>query len=259
MRGEVRGEPDYPSLRQRRCLRSNFRNSCLVSELHCTHVSGTEPDFREPGSFSRGRYPCFGVVSRIGHRSQPAGRRVRRRRRRPNDFGAARASANRHARASQSSQRARRYAGPLRAVQQRLHPGRHGPIAARLRSCDRLRGRQRRWAPVRPGNWLFHCHKGFHISGEQLFHLAGVKPPDSLASHAADDHPYATMAGLILGIRVRGDSSSSRSACAEVALARFPASRPGRIVALVGSRPYAAARAAQYPARHPVAHQETRS
>jgi FtsP/CotA-like multicopper oxidase with cupredoxin domain len=61
------------------------------------------------------------------------------------------------------------------------------------------------WAPVRPGNWLFHCHKGFHMSGEQLYHLAGTKPPDSLVSHGADDHPYTTMAGLILGISVRGE------------------------------------------------------
>ncbi len=63
------------------------------------------------------------------------------------------------------------------------------------------------WAPTRPGNWIFHCHKGFHMSGEQLYHLAGIKPPDSLVSHGADDHPYHTMAGLILGITVRGDSA----------------------------------------------------
>ena len=62
------------------------------------------------------------------------------------------------------------------------------------------------WAPARPGNWLFHCHKGFHMSGEQLYHLAGMKPPDSLASHGDEDHPYHTMAGLILGITVRGDA-----------------------------------------------------
>lgn len=62
------------------------------------------------------------------------------------------------------------------------------------------------WAPARPGNWLFHCHKGFHMSGEQLYHLAGVKPPDSLVSHGDEDHPYHTMAGLILGITARGDA-----------------------------------------------------
>jgi manganese oxidase len=65
------------------------------------------------------------------------------------------------------------------------------------------------WAPARPGNWLFHCHKGFHMSGEQLYHLAGMKPPDSLVSHGDDDHPYRTMAGLILGITVRGESAPS--------------------------------------------------
>lgn len=54
------------------------------------------------------------------------------------------------------------------------------------------------WAPDRPGNWLFHCHLGFHVIPE-----ARLDPPrageyhDQL-SHDADRH----MAGLVLGIAV---------------------------------------------------------
>jgi FtsP/CotA-like multicopper oxidase with cupredoxin domain len=59
------------------------------------------------------------------------------------------------------------------------------------------------WAPERAGNWIFHCHKGSHMSGEQMYHLAGIAPPDSLASHDASDHALKTMAGLVLGISVR--------------------------------------------------------
>jgi len=53
------------------------------------------------------------------------------------------------------------------------------------------------WSPDRPGNWLFHCHIGFH-----------VVPDTRLDPPAADSHdrmahdPGVHMAGLVLGITV---------------------------------------------------------
>ena len=59
-----------------------------------------------------------------------------------------------------------------------------------------------RWVPERPGNWLFHCHFGFHVSHYlALRQVPNEKDPDSPAEV---DHGAGGMAGLILGIHVRG-------------------------------------------------------
>lgn len=53
------------------------------------------------------------------------------------------------------------------------------------------------WVPEREGNWLFHCHIGFHVVPE-----ARLDPPAGghlALSHEAGDH----MAGLVLGVAVR--------------------------------------------------------
>lgn len=51
------------------------------------------------------------------------------------------------------------------------------------------------WSPDRPGNWLFHCHIGFHVEP-----AARLDPPEKGAHewHAVDASKH--MAGLILGI-----------------------------------------------------------
>ncbi len=49
-----------------------------------------------------------------------------------------------------------------------------------------------RWSPDRPGNWLFHCHIGFHAVPSARFDRA-----------PAHGYPHEHMAGLVLGIRVR--------------------------------------------------------
>src|SRR5687768_13541673 len=53
------------------------------------------------------------------------------------------------------------------------------------------------WAPDRPGNWLFHCHIGFHVLPE-----ARLDPPPARhhANYAHD--PADHMAGLVMGINV---------------------------------------------------------
>ncbi len=54
------------------------------------------------------------------------------------------------------------------------------------------------WGPDRPGNWLFHCHIGFHVVPE-----ARLNPPaEDHADRKAHD-PNVHMAGLVLGISVK--------------------------------------------------------
>ncbi|HEX6616272.1 MAG TPA: multicopper oxidase domain-containing protein [Gemmatimonadales bacterium] len=50
-----------------------------------------------------------------------------------------------------------------------------------------------RWVPVRPGNWVFHCHFAFHVS--DALYLA--------PHHSAADPMRHRMAGLVLGLHVR--------------------------------------------------------
>lgn len=54
------------------------------------------------------------------------------------------------------------------------------------------------WAPDRPGNWLFHCHIGFHVVPEIKFHMLPERHSSNFA-HNADNH----MAGLVMGITVK--------------------------------------------------------
>jgi FtsP/CotA-like multicopper oxidase with cupredoxin domain len=74
------------------------------------------------------------------------------------------------------------------------------PEERRLLVTQRMRPfttMQLAWSPDRPGNWLFHCHIGFHVlPGARL-----VPVPQGHAdwgSHEAERH----MSGLILGIEV---------------------------------------------------------
>lgn len=60
-----------------------------------------------------------------------------------------------------------------------------------------------RWAPARPGNWVFHCHFAFHVSTGVSF------------DRRPELHGHHRMAGLVLGITATGreparDPSSSR-------------------------------------------------
>jgi FtsP/CotA-like multicopper oxidase with cupredoxin domain len=67
-----------------------------------------------------------------------------------------------------------------------------------------------KWVPERPGNWLFHCHFGFHVSHYlALRQVPNEKDPDSPAEI---DHSASGMAGLILGIHVRGAEVAASAA-----------------------------------------------
>ena len=63
------------------------------------------------------------------------------------------------------------------------------------------------WVAARPGNWLFHCHFGFHVSHYLSFNkVADPADPDSPAEVG---HSAASMAGLVLGITVTGKPDAS--------------------------------------------------
>lgn len=54
------------------------------------------------------------------------------------------------------------------------------------------------WSPDRPGNWLFHCHIGFHVIAE----AASLDPPAFDGPHRFSNDIGHHMAGLVLGISV---------------------------------------------------------
>ena len=64
-----------------------------------------------------------------------------------------------------------------------------------------------RWVAERPGNWLFHCHFGFHVS--HYLSLGKVADPTDPDSPSEVNHTAAGMAGLVLGITVRGAPSTA--------------------------------------------------
>lgn len=65
------------------------------------------------------------------------------------------------------------------------------------------------FVPDRPGNWLFHCHIGFHVvPGTRL------DPPGPASHDRMSDDPAVHMAGLVVGLMVRprpGSAAPDRS------------------------------------------------
>ncbi|HET9981935.1 MAG TPA: multicopper oxidase domain-containing protein [Longimicrobiales bacterium] len=57
------------------------------------------------------------------------------------------------------------------------------------------------WVPVRPGNWLFHCHDNAHIQPSGP--LGGAGEPAKAAPAHAGNHALRTMGGLVMGVQVR--------------------------------------------------------
>jgi FtsP/CotA-like multicopper oxidase with cupredoxin domain len=66
------------------------------------------------------------------------------------------------------------------------------------RTLKPLETMQMVWSPDRPGNWLFHCHIGFHV-------LPGARvnpPPHDHPDYGSHD-PARHMSGLVLGLAVK--------------------------------------------------------
>ena len=55
-----------------------------------------------------------------------------------------------------------------------------------------------RFVPDRPGNWLFHCHIGFHVVP-----ATRLDPPGPADHDRMSDDPTVHMAGLVVGLNVR--------------------------------------------------------
>ncbi len=76
----------------------------------------------------------------------------------------------------------------------------YAPAQRRLVATEVIRPMQTfamTWTPDRPGNWLFHCHLGFHVVPEARLDA----PPHRHGSNYAHD-PGQHMAGLVMGIVV---------------------------------------------------------
>jgi manganese oxidase len=65
------------------------------------------------------------------------------------------------------------------------------------------------WVPRQPGNWLFHCHFGFHVS--HYISLNAIPDPKDPDSPMEVNHTADGMAGLVLGIHVRGPATQLAS------------------------------------------------
>jgi FtsP/CotA-like multicopper oxidase with cupredoxin domain len=62
------------------------------------------------------------------------------------------------------------------------------------------------WVAERPGNWLFHCHLGFHVVPGSRMHPPGVRDHDAMAQDAK-----VHMAGLVLGIAIQPRAGASEA------------------------------------------------
>jgi manganese oxidase len=69
------------------------------------------------------------------------------------------------------------------------------------------------WVPERAGNWLFHCHDNFHTLRNAAFD--GTPLPPEQHVHVTN-HATGMMAGLVMGISVRGRDVSRARVAGEV-------------------------------------------
>jgi FtsP/CotA-like multicopper oxidase with cupredoxin domain len=59
------------------------------------------------------------------------------------------------------------------------------------------------WIPVRPGNWLFHCHNAEHVAGHHRHAVASTpRPWPEIATHDASEHMAQDMSGIVNTIKV---------------------------------------------------------
>jgi FtsP/CotA-like multicopper oxidase with cupredoxin domain len=88
------------------------------------------------------------------------------------------------------------------------------------------------WSPDRPGNWLYHCHIGFHVLAD-----AKLSPAPATSADRMAHDPRVHMAGLVLGITVApkpGAAEPVRSPARRLHLFIQEGSRRGRAPRAVG-------------------------
>jgi FtsP/CotA-like multicopper oxidase with cupredoxin domain len=82
------------------------------------------------------------------------------------------------------------------------------------------------WVPDRPGDWLFHCHIGFHVIPDTR-----LDPPAPHSHDRMADDPLVHMAGLVIGIVVHpapGAAETSRGKARRLHLFVQEGARRGR-------------------------------
>ena len=88
------------------------------------------------------------------------------------------------------------------------------------------------WSPDRPGQWLFHCHIGFHVLPDARLDPPPADSPDRMAHD-----PGRHMAGLVLGIEVAarpGAEPESRGSARRLRLLVQEGARRGRAPRALG-------------------------
>ena len=73
------------------------------------------------------------------------------------------------------------------------------------------------WSPDREGNWLFHCHIGYHVTRDALLNPPPVSEGPMRMSHDPEQH----MAGLVVGMRVHPKNGETASPAATKTLHLF--------------------------------------
>jgi len=111
-------------------------------------------------------------------------------------------------------------------------PGNQRPLAV-THTLDPMETMATTWVPERPGNWLFHCHIGFHVVPDTR-----LVPPEAGSHDRMAHDPGVHMAGLVMGLVVRPAPGTE-------GLARGPARRL-RLLVQEGHRQGAAPRAMGY-------------
>ncbi len=77
------------------------------------------------------------------------------------------------------------------------------------------------WSPDREGNWVFHCHKAFHVTRQQRFDLAGIREDSAPAMHVGGNHATENMSGLVIGIDVAAGTSRAKMVTSAAPVHRF--------------------------------------
>ena len=88
------------------------------------------------------------------------------------------------------------------------------------------------WSPERAGQWLMHCHLHFHVAPDSGW---GPDYPRmrTVAAGVHAEHQMDDMAGLVLGINVKGDGNAApRPAMRQLRLVVAPADQAPRIQVL---------------------------
>ncbi len=105
------------------------------------------------------------------------------------------------------------------------------------------------WVPEREGNWLFHCHIGYHVTVDATLEAPAEQDTAMRMAHDPERH----MAGLVLGISVAPGSGAAPAAVGAPHLLRLYVQQGPRRGRAPVTRGYVLQRGDHPPARDSVA------